>query len=206
MKKWNIHLIRHGQTEGNVKKLYYGNSDLPLTSDGIDELKRLVKTGIYPNWEKADMYTSGLLRTEQTFALIYGEREHGILEEFKELHFGEFEMKTHDELLMDQRYTAWIEDEAGTTPPPGGESFKQFADRVEAGFEKLKHNHKGKEENLGKDVEHGNSIVVCHGGVIGRIMAQLFQEDKNFYKWLPETGHGYTIAMEGEEPVGYKVF
>lgn len=29
-----LYLIRHGQSEGNVKDLWYGRSDLPLTELG----------------------------------------------------------------------------------------------------------------------------------------------------------------------------
>jgi broad specificity phosphatase PhoE len=39
-----------------------------------------------------------MLRTEQTFFLIYGCKEHQVLPELREYHFGEFEMKTHDQL------------------------------------------------------------------------------------------------------------
>ena len=31
-------LIRHGLTEGNLKRLYYGSTDLPLTEAGIAAL------------------------------------------------------------------------------------------------------------------------------------------------------------------------
>lgn len=34
--KTKICLIRHGITEGNQKRLYYGSSDIPLAQEGID--------------------------------------------------------------------------------------------------------------------------------------------------------------------------
>ncbi|MEG2199093.1 MAG: histidine phosphatase family protein [Anaerovorax sp.] len=204
--RWCIHLIRHGETEGTVNKLYYGSSDLPLTPEGVDALRKLVETGIYPKGENAVMYTSGLLRTEQTFALIYGDREHHVLEEFQELDFGEFEMKSHHMLLPDQRYVAWMEDQTRKMPPPGGESFQTFEDRIEAGFEKLKGGHKERKEKSGEAGHKENVVVVCHGGVIATLMVKLFQEEKHFYQWLPETGHGYTITMEGERGLGYQIF
>ena len=34
-------LIRHGLTEGNIRRLYYGAMDLPLLPDGIEALHAL---------------------------------------------------------------------------------------------------------------------------------------------------------------------
>ena len=36
----NLTLIRHGKTEGNLKNLYYGSTNLPLTDIGIAALRR----------------------------------------------------------------------------------------------------------------------------------------------------------------------
>lgn len=71
-----ICLIRHGITEGNKNRLYYGFSDIPLAEEGIAELTRLAESGIYPYDEDADFYTTGLRRTEQTLSIIYGEKKH----------------------------------------------------------------------------------------------------------------------------------
>ena len=49
--KSRICLIRHGITEGNKKKLYYGHSDIDLAEEGITELKELVSSGLYPDGE-----------------------------------------------------------------------------------------------------------------------------------------------------------
>lgn len=67
-----IHLIRHGITAGNENRWYYGRMDIPLTARGIAQLEKLRADGIYPNVQNADCYTSGMLRTEQTFQTIYG--------------------------------------------------------------------------------------------------------------------------------------
>ena len=62
--KSRICLIRHGITEGNKKKLYYGHSDIDLAEEGITELKELVSSGLYPDGEGADFYTTDLKRTQ----------------------------------------------------------------------------------------------------------------------------------------------
>ena len=82
-----ICLIRHGITEGNQKKLYYGHTDLDLAEEGVENLKELAASGIYPVSENATFYTTGMRRTEQTLRLIYGEQEHEHIELLKEINF-----------------------------------------------------------------------------------------------------------------------
>ena len=36
-----LFMIRHGETTGNVQKLFYGNMDLPLTETGRDQARAL---------------------------------------------------------------------------------------------------------------------------------------------------------------------
>ena len=56
-------LIRHGLTEGNIRRLYYGAMDLPLLPDGIEALHALRDGGGYPEAEQ--YFTSGMTRTER---------------------------------------------------------------------------------------------------------------------------------------------
>lgn len=193
-----IHLIRHGTTEANKAKLYYGSTDVPLSNEGVDIVTELAIAGAYPKADGAALYTTGLLRTEQTFFLIYGCREHQEIPELKEYHFGEFEMKTHDQLADHAGYQAWISDQDGLTPCPKGESPRDFRARVSAGFSRILENHKG-EANRDK-----NSIIVCHGGVISLIMGICFPNtERNIFQWQPEPGRGYTIHMDGEAPISF---
>ena len=39
--KSRICLIRHGITEGNKRRLYYGHADIPLAPEGVEELKKV---------------------------------------------------------------------------------------------------------------------------------------------------------------------
>ena len=45
---YKLHLIRHGQTEGNQKGLFVGRTDMPVSEEGFDELSRLRDTYEYP--------------------------------------------------------------------------------------------------------------------------------------------------------------
>ncbi|HHU18525.1 MAG TPA: histidine phosphatase family protein, partial [Clostridiales bacterium] len=189
----------HGTTEANLSRKFYGSTDLPLSNKGVDHIIELAKAGIYPKADNAILYTSGLLRAEQTFFLIYGCRDHIILPELREYHFGEFEMKTYDQLKEDPDYHDWYNDKEGLTACPNGESGMDFRTRVSAGFAKILENQ-NKEKNLGKD-----SIVICHGGVISMIMSICFPNIvTNIYKWQPETGRGYVLNLLNGEVISYE--
>ncbi len=194
--KTKICLIRHGITEGNQKRLYYGSSDIPLAEEGVAMLRELASQGIYPDDVDATCYTSGMLRTEQTFSLIYGDREHEAFSPFREIDFGDFEMKSYEELKDDPDYQTWISDTTGTLPPPGGESALDFQARVSEGFAEL----------LQRQEKH-MTIVVCHGGPIAAILQKAFPDEKeNFYQWLPDPGHGYLLTVEDGEIVEKESF
>ncbi|HWQ79454.1 MAG TPA: histidine phosphatase family protein [Anaerovoracaceae bacterium] len=193
-----IHLIRHGITDAVKARVYYGSTDLPLNNEGVDRIVDLTLAGAYPSADGSKLYTTGLLRTEQTFFLIYGCREHQEMPELREYDFGEFEMKTHEQLIENEDYQAWIGDKEGLTPCPKGESRKNFQTRVAAGFSKLLDEYRNEGNRAGK------SIVICHGGVISQIMNSCFPEGKgNLFQWVPEPGRGYTIHMEGTKPIAF---
>ena len=91
-----IVLIRHGITEGNEQRMYYGSTNVSLSERGKHLLEKQRDEGLYPTSEDAQYFTTGMLRTEQTLKIIYGEHEHGVIEDLRELDFGEFEMRTYE--------------------------------------------------------------------------------------------------------------
>ncbi len=162
-------------------------------------LRELAAQGIYPDDADAKCYTTDMLRTEQTFSLIYGEREHEAFPPLRELDFGDFEMKSYDELKDDPDYQTWINDTTETLPPPGGESTCDFRARVLEGFTELLRNQEEWAENLLQKKLNVKplTIVVCHSGPIAEILQNEFPNEKeNFYQWLPDPGHGYLLTAE----------
>ena len=93
-----IVLIRHCITEGNELRVYYGSTDVSLSERGMRLLREQKAQGMYPESEDAQYFTTGMLRTEQTLEILYGKQEHEVLEDLRELDFGEFEMKTYEQL------------------------------------------------------------------------------------------------------------
>ena len=148
-----------------------------------------------------------MLRTEQTINIIYGGPEHGVIEELRELDFGEFEMRTYDELNSIPEYQRWIMAEDNETPPPGGESINDFTGRIRKGFDKLKVQHELYMLKLRNHEQEAVTVCICHGGVISGIMDYIWPgEYKNFFEWIPDPGHGYVLEMEDGSFTGYEKF
>lgn len=200
-----IYLIRHSTTSGNIGDWYYGALDVPLVPEGIEKLEKLKDEGIYPSPEDADIYTSGMLRTEQTLETIYGKVPHRVIEEFREYNFGIFEGKTYEELVEMPEFPLFHNDTTNDYVIPEGESRNIFEKRVLLGWNKLLGFHRLKELSHRHSGLDAVSIVICHGGVIDRIMHSIFgTEDDLRYQWTPDTGRGYAIEFVNSDPVSYK--
>lgn len=179
----HLHLIRHGQTQATEQHRYCGQSDLPLIPQGLAQLAANKASGIYPNITHCQMYTTGLLRTTQTLAALYGDVPYTVLPGFQEVNFGIFELGHYDQLQHEPAYQTWIGGDFFHNIPPGGESFAQFQRRVLAQLDALL---SAKED----------ALVIAHGGTIATIMGQLFpQEQRTHYQWAPPPGHGYSVIL-----------
>ncbi len=209
-----IHFIRHGITEGNQKNWYYGRLDIPLAQQGIETLKRLKEEGIYPDATGADCYTTGLLRTEQTFKIIFGDIPHETIPLLKEMNFGAWEGMSFEEIkdsgIYREAFDEWCNtglDDSLFFKYPEGESVMEFYERIKKGLNELRGKHRLRELAHRHDGKDAVSIMVCHGGVTSAIMMDLFPGQKeNIWKWTPNPGHGYTVYFEDSEPVSYKQF
>lgn len=175
-----IHLIRHGKTKANEKHLYCGSSDLQLSFQGIKELKQLRKEVHYPT---ANLYiTSGMKRTNKTLRVLYKQKPELKIESFKEMNFGDFELKHHTNLEQLNSYQQWITN-IDTVSCPNGESKSQFEKRVLEGLKQLCAFQK-------------DTVLIAHSGVIGVIMQHLFPNEKDFYSWQPDFGRGYSVDLD----------
>ena len=183
-------LIRHSLTTGNERRWYYGSADLPLSDAGRALCKD--KRGQLPVSQSAQFATTGMLRTEQTLAAIYGDVPHEVWPELREISFGIFEGKSYDELNGRADYAAWLAGDWFGNVPPGGESFAQAQARILAGLARM--------QAQGEDI-----LAVVHGGTVLTIMQALFpEEEKNGYEWQPRPGGGYRLDLEAHTwtPIG----
>ena len=180
-------LIRHGKTIGNEQRLYYGRMDLPLTEGGMRELQAL--RGVHPKAER--YYTSGMLRTEQSLRLLYGDVPHEAVPELRELDFGDFEMRSYDDLKNDAAFLAWCTGDNEANVCPNGESGVQLTERALRGVQKI----------LRTGID---SAAVIHGGTIGSLMQAWFPAENGRFRYTPEPGRGFTVFFEGEKPVRFE--
>jgi broad specificity phosphatase PhoE len=181
-----LYLIRHGQTEANARNLYYGSSDLPLNESGVKGILERVNRGIYPPAQGLRRITSGLIRAQQTYKLIYDGLDYEVEPDFNEMDFGDFEMHSYEELKTWPSYVQWISDYFKNRCP-NGESVEDMRARVYRALDRVL--------SAGRD-----TLIVCHGGVIVAVMDRLFpNEGKNHYEWQPGSGEGYAVNINGAE-------
>lgn len=185
-------LLRHGLTQANVEQRYCGWTDSPLCPAGEAALAKLKQSGGYPDLAGWAVYTSGLRRTEQTLAALYGALPHTAEPQFRELHFGVFENKTYAELKDRPDYQAWISGDAEDSCCPGGESGRMATDRALAA--------------AAAALRRSDRVAVfTHGGIIAGLMARWFPDaGKGRYDWQPTQGHGYLVQFEADHAADWQ--
>lgn len=175
-----LYLVRHGETELNVKKVYYGSTDCELTEKGKEQAVSL-KTA-FASVPLDLVLESPLKRAKTTVDLILGEKEVPRLEDgrLKELDFGGWEGKSYTELQGDPLYEQWCR-EWKTTCPPRGECFLDLAHRVRSFYGDLL---KREEERV---------LIVAHHAVLQQLMACLLEaEPESCWHYAFEQGT-YTV-------------
>lgn len=166
-----LHLIRHAPTPGNLSKKYIGWTDeavLPFEA-AADPAKKIV-------------WGSDLLRCRQTASVLFPNADYQGDPDFRECNFGEWEMKTYDELKNEPHYRDWIDDPYLVTPP-GGESFCQLAKRIERAIRKL---------------PEGNEFtLIMHGGPIRFLLSRA--KNRSFLEQQAFHGDCHTIAWSSRQ-------
>ena len=123
-------LVRHGQSDWNLKNLFTGWKDPDLSPKGIEEAKaagqRLKAKGL-----KFDLcFTSALTRAQHTLALILNELQQTGLSETRDQALNERDYGELTGLNKDDARKKWGEEQvlvwrrSYDVPPPGGESLK----------------------------------------------------------------------------------
>lgn len=189
-----LYLVRHAESEGNLKKVYAGTTDYALTTNGIKQIIDVMNElssmlGITSSYT---LYSSPLQR-----CIILADEIEKLLQTSKlidsrlsEINFGIFEDKTYEELNIEypDLVKLWNQDSIHFQIPKG-ESLKMCSERVSTFCEEL----------INKNED---AVVVSHGGIIKLILLKLLDLDlKQFWKFY--TSNGCVIELEYNDGFGY---
>lgn len=171
-----IYLFRHGKTIDADEKRYKGHLDVPLSDEGISQIKcqvnqlkqRLRKYSNHTQPVDLDaIYTSDLSRTVQSAKIIADVFNLTPIKKtaLKERNFGQWEGMTFDEInsKYPKDFSAWANDPL-TFSPSGGESTTDLYNRVIPAF-----------NDILKQRTHGHIVIMGHGGVNRIILCHLLK-------------------------------
>jgi probable phosphoglycerate mutase len=149
-------VVRHGQTQWNVEARVQGHRDSPLTAQGLEQAEAIGKRLAREHFDV--LVASDLGRAMQTAQRIAAHCGLPIAADprLRERDFGEGEGLSYEEI--DARWPNVFSRTAEVDPDlaiPGGESRRQFHDRIHQAFESLARKHDGR-----------RVLVVSHGGVL----------------------------------------
>ena len=156
-------LVRHGQSDWNLKNLFTGWKDPDLTEKGVEEAKaagrRLKAQGLV--FDRA--FTSGLSRAQRTLQLALGELGQTGIPVTKDIALNERDYGDLSGLNKDDARKRWGEEQVHVwrrsydIAPPGGESLKDTLARSLPYY--MKH--------IQPDVLSGKRVLVAaHGNSI----------------------------------------
>ena len=184
MKTFKIHLIRHGLAEGSAEGQYIGHTDVPLTTQGMKQLRQMKQDFEYPAAQA--VLSSPLDRCLQTAKILYPDLQPLIFDNLIEYDFGEFEGMTADELKGEPEFAEWLMGGADAEAP-FGESNAAFQKRVTRAFYDI----------VNGIIKAGTDSVaiITHGGVIMTIMQAFAIPEAPMHRWLTPNGCGYTLNV-----------
>ncbi len=159
MKSTRLYIIRHGETEWNLKRIIQGHADSPLTDSGRAQAMAIATR--LQGLEFNTLYSSDLGRAVSTAQYISDKCGHPIFtdERLRELNYGVFEGLNEAEAA--RRFPKEFKFLKNRDPEyiiPGGESYNQFSARAISCLEELMDKHKGEQ-----------IMVITHGGILSRL-------------------------------------
>lgn len=152
-------MLRHGRIQGAGEKRFIGSTDTDLDDIGISQARywhqALAPLTIYT------IHTSGLTRCRHTAAIIAGDRTVIPAPALNEIHLGQWDGRTFEEIKQqDPDGFKQRGEHLDTFRPPDGESFLDLQNRVLPFFNQC----------LRKP---GTPLFVAHAGVIRVILCNI---------------------------------
>ncbi len=186
-----IYFVRHGQSEANVKRVFAGSWDAPLTPLGREQAACTAE--FLANKPITAVYASDLARAADTGAAISAVKEIPLhtTRELREIYAGDWEGKCFEELQRDAAYAVWLRS-IGLAQCPGGESVAQLQRRIKAAVEDIVRAH------------HNESICIATHATPIRVMEAVWTntplEQLHTIPWVSNAS--VTIAQYDDTGVG----
>lgn len=160
-------LLRHGQTDWNIRKLYQGHADIPLNETGMEQILRAAD--LLKDTPIDVIYSSDLTRAKQTAEAVH--RYHPLIplildSRMRERGFGEYEGKPYAKDLMNPGIREEMAQNPLTFKFTGGESIADVSERAKEVLAEIS------EEYPDKTV-----LLVSHGSFLTVISALINNED-----------------------------
>jgi probable phosphoglycerate mutase len=151
-------VVRHGQSEGNVARVWTSSRvGYPLTDLGREQARSVGRS--LAGTDVAAVYGSPLPRARETAELIAAALglQAAVLDGVEELHVGRHEGQHDDEVgpVAAEVFGRWWRDGDLSDGFPGGETGEQIAARVRHALDQVADRHAG-----------GTAVVVSHGGAM----------------------------------------
>jgi probable phosphoglycerate mutase len=156
MSRMQVIIVRHGQTQWNIRKIRQGHLDSELTERGLAQAQALGQRLVRESFTA--LYSSDLGRALHTARMIASVTGHEIITDvrLRERHLGIFQGLSGDEIKEKHPEEYHLHRTLGPNYAiPGGESVRQQVARNVDFFNELALRHMGEKV-----------VVVTHGGVV----------------------------------------
>ncbi len=178
-----IYAIRHTSVKVDPG-ICYGQTDVSVSDSFENEKQKSAQELNGITFDK--IYSSPLFRCRLLAENLFQEETIVYDDRLKELNFGEWEMKSWDDIYTDSKGKIWM-DNYQTLPAPGGESYPEMIKRIQEFVEDMK---------LEKSVQ---VALVAHAGVI-RILKSLIDNVSIAYLFEHfKPGYGSVTIFEIRE-------
>jgi len=182
-----VYFLRHGQTQYNAEKRFYGATDVGLCAEGVAEA--LNAAGFLKTLVFEAVYASPLSRARETAEIVM-ERNAApsditYIEGLREVNFGDWEglMAEDIEARYSPDWKEYIEGFQDFTFP-NGDSIGAYNERTRNYMEGLLKRHTS-----------GNILIVSHKGfILSAVSNMLHGDSRNMFKYDLDTGK--TAVME----------
>lgn len=134
------------------------------------------------------VYTSGMLRCEQTAAILFPQAERIAESDLREMDFGVFENRSAADMADDPAYRAWV-DGGCEARCPGGEDRDGFVSRCTVAFQRL--------AVRAMTVDDRHLVLVVHGGTIMALLSALREDYPDYFSVRTAPGGRHELLWDG---------